>query len=256
MGRRALRKIPASCYLSGHLLRLESMQPPFISADHFPAGSGRSLATAAPSALTHPTGGLEVEVGSGKVLFLAGAADAHPERNFLGIEIAKKYAEFIAARLARQGSANAKIIAGDAEIFFRDFLRDKVVTAVHIYFPDPWWKKRHHKRRIMNERFLQQVVRVLSAGGRLHFWTDVEEYYQLSLELIHERIALQGPVQVPEQAAQHPLDYRTHFERRTRLVGLPVYRAEFIKPHEPLTQERNSTPLDSAAQERTTSPNS
>jgi tRNA (guanine-N7-)-methyltransferase len=70
---------------------------------------------------------------------------------------------------------------------------------------------------------------VLVPGGRLHFWTDVEEYFRLSTALIAKCIPLQGPLTVAEPKPVHDLDYRTHFERRTRLEGLPVYRAEFVK---------------------------
>jgi tRNA (guanine-N7-)-methyltransferase len=74
------------------------------------------------------------------------------------------------------------------------------------------------------------VERTLAPGGRLHFWTDVEEYFHTTLELIAATVRLAGPLTVLEQPAEHDLDYRTHFERRTRQNELPVYRAEFSKP--------------------------
>ncbi len=76
------------------------------------------------------------------------------------------------------------MIHGDAQRVFAEVLPEVSVAAVHVYFPDPWWKKRHRKRRVMNERFLRDVERVLIPGGALHFWTDVEEYFQTTLELI------------------------------------------------------------------------
>ena len=101
--------------------------------------------------------------------------------------------------------------------------------AVHVYFPDPWWKARHHKRRVLTEAFLSDVVRTLEPGGRLHFWTDVKDYFDATLELIAHQSLLVGPFEVPEEQPEHDLDYRTHFERRTRLQQQPVYRAEFEK---------------------------
>lgn len=213
MGRRALPKIPAGIDLTDHLLDLRQLHPPLRRDDLFPTLDD-----------------MEVEVGSGKGLFLANAAETVSERAFLGIEVAGKYARFIAYRLARKQLANAKIVHGDAEQLFREFLADHSIFAVHIYFPDPWWKKRHHKRRIMNEAFLHHVTRVLKPGGKLHFWTDVEPYYREALDLIRERIGLDGPLSVPEAAPQHDLDYRTHFERRKRQAGLAIFRAEFVKP--------------------------
>lgn len=212
MGRRALRKIDPSLDLSGHFRLLEEMPPPFDAEALF----GRR----AP---------LEIEVGSGKGLFLAGAAEQHPERNFLGIEVARKYARFAAARLAKAELPNAVMLHGDGLQFFDQHLADNSIDAVHVYFPDPWWKKRHRQRRVMNEAFLKNIQCVLIDDGALHFWTDVEEYFQTTLELIAEVTDFVGPIDVPPRAAEHDLDYRTHFERRMRLSGLPVYRSEFRK---------------------------
>jgi tRNA (guanine-N7-)-methyltransferase len=112
---------------------------------------------------------------------------------------------------------------------FRELLPADSLAAIHVYFPDPWWKARHHKRRVMTEAFLADVVRTLRVGGRLHFWTDVEEYFTSTLELIARSTPLAGPMAVEERSAEHDLDYRTHFERRMRLHGEPVYRSEFEK---------------------------
>lgn len=213
MGRRALPKIDPTLDLSRHLLTLTELEPPFVASRWF----GRE----AP---------LEIEVGSGKGLFLTAAAANDPTHNFVGVEIGAKYARFAASRLARRGLNNACMISGDALRFMREFIANDSVAAVHVYFPDPWWKKRHRKRRVMNEGLVADVQRCLVPGGRLHFWTDVEEYFQVTLELLASATRLSGPHPVSERPAEHDLDYRTHFERRMRMHGLPVYRAEFIKP--------------------------
>lgn len=213
MGRRALRKIDPRLELSHHLRLLEQLPEPLN-----------------PPSLFGRTAPLEIEVGSGKGLFLQNAASANPERDFLGVEVGFKYARFTAARLAKRKLSNAVAVHGDALRLFRDRLSDGCVAAVHVYFPDPWWKARHKKRRVLNEPFLADVVRILEPGGRLHFWTDVQEYFDSTLELIARCTPLTGPLPVAESPAQHTLDYRTHFERRTRLAGNSVYRSEFVRP--------------------------
>jgi tRNA (guanine-N7-)-methyltransferase len=210
MGRRALPNIDPSLDLSRHLKAWDDLPRPWDAAPLF----GRE----AP---------LEVEVGSGKGMFLQSASLGTPHHNFLGAEIARKYAHFCAARLARHEINNAVMVRCDAERLFKELLPDASLFAVHVYFPDPWWKKRHHKRRVMNEAFLQDVVRTLAPGGSLHFWTDVKEYFDASLELIAAHTRLVGPLPVPERPAEHDLDFRTHFERRMRLLDEPVYRAQF-----------------------------
>ena len=210
MARRALRKLDPTLDLTGRLLTLEQLSQPFDPATLF--------ARRAP---------LEIEMGSGKGLFLSSAAAARPDRNFLGVEIAKKYAAHCAARCARAELANAVMISGDGLRLFREFLPAASAAAVHVYFPDPWWKKRHRKRRVLNELFLLDVHRVLQPAGTLHFWTDVEEYFLSTLELIAGLRRFDGPLAVPEARPEHDLDYRTHFERRKRREGVPIFRSEF-----------------------------
>lgn len=212
MGRRSVRKPDPQLDLAGYLLEVEQLGQPLDAAALF----GR----VAP---------LEIEVGSGKGLFLQTAAQKYPDTNFLGIELAAKYARHAAGRLAKYRLTNGKLIAGDALRVFREHLSGECADAVHVYFPDPWWKKRHKKRRVMTAEFIRDLHRVLKPGGTLHFWTDVEEYFQTTLDLIAAESLFSAPIAVPESAAEHDLDFRTHFERRMRMHELPVYRSQFRK---------------------------
>jgi tRNA (guanine-N7-)-methyltransferase len=212
MARRALRKINPSVDLARNLKTPEQLPRPF-----------------APETLFGRSAPLEVEIGSGKGLFLRSAALARPEIDFLGVEIAARYAEFAAAGLAKRSIANAIVVVGDAVELFDQWIPDGVLAAVHLYFPDPWWKRRHKKRRVIQESFVPQIERTLKPGGSLHFWTDVEEYYHTALALIAQETRLEGPIAVAETPSTGDMDYRTHFERRTRLGGQPVYRSEFRK---------------------------
>ena len=219
MGRRAVRNIHLGLDLTGKLLEFDDLPNPW---DH------------AASLFDAPRP-LEVEVGSGKGLFLRRETARRPEHNFLGIEVAYKYARFAAANLLRDGRDNAAMVAGDALRIFRELIPDGELEAVHVYFPDPWWKSRHRKRRVLNEAFLSDVGRTLRPGGALHFWTDVQEYFESTLELIDQMRAsdaglpLEGPHEVEEPPSEHDLDFHTHFERRTRQNGEPVYRSMYVK---------------------------
>jgi tRNA (guanine-N7-)-methyltransferase len=212
MGRRALRKIDPRLDLSRHLKTFDQLPRPFSGAALF----GR-------------TAPLEVEVGSGKGLFLRSAAAARPDTDFLGIEIAARYARFCAAGLARGGLTNAVMVVGDAVRLFAEVVPEGILAAVHVYFPDPWWKRRHKKRRVMRESLVRDIERTLRPGGLLHYWSDVEEYFRTGVALILAETHLEGPFDVPEAPSEGDLDYRTHFERRTRLSGGKVHRAQFRK---------------------------
>lgn len=236
MGRRALRKLDPAIDLSRFLAEVESLSPPFVPQSLFTAlrqadSAATSDEAAAPTPSSQaPSRPLEVEIGSGKGLFMTAASGQRPEHDFLGVEIAAKYARHAAARLARAGRKNAVMLHGDARRLMHILLPDACAAAVHVYFPDPWWKKRHLKRRLMNELFVQQIERVLAPRGELHFWTDVEEYFHSVLELIPAVTRLIGP-EVPDAApAAHDLDYRTHFERRMRKHDEAVFRSLFRKP--------------------------
>ena len=213
MGRRALGKSDPRLDLTSHLVTAQRLPQLWDQEQLFP--------TSQP---------LEVEVGSGKGLFLYRQATASPQKNLLGIEISSKYARFSASRLARAGLTNARVVHADARQVFCEMLPDASLAAIHIYFPDPWWKKRHHKRRLLTAGFASQISRTLISGGFLHFWTDVAETYEAGLTVLNADNYLEGPYAVLSRDAEHDLDYQTHFERRMRLRGKDIYRAEFMRP--------------------------
>ncbi len=234
MGRRALRPIDPSLDLSRHFFVDEDLPRPWSTSALFPVVCpGEESADAAHTSdeerahvAARP---LELDIGCGKGMYISAAAAATPERNFIGVELRGKYARYTASRLARRRLTNAISVKADAERLLREDLPPDSIAAIHVYFPDPWWKARHKKRRIMNADFLKQVERVLQPGGKLHFWTDVEEYFLIGVETVKSATKLEGPFDVPEKRPEHDLDYRTNFERRKRMLGLSIFRAEFVK---------------------------
>lgn len=212
MGRRVLPKKDPNIDFSGYFTEVDSLSIPWN-----------------PQSLFAQPQELEIEVGSGKGLFLSSASLQCPARNYLGNEIAHKYCHFAAYRLAQQQRPNARMLRGDGLKLFREHLPDECAVAVHVYFPDPWWKARHRRRRVMQPEFIRDIERVLKPEGVFHFWTDVEEYFDETLVLMREHCALSGPHRVEIKPAEHDLDYRTHFERRMRRLEHDVFRSKFHK---------------------------
>lgn len=172
----------------------------------------------------HP---VELEIGSGKGLFLINAASSVTGHNFLGVELARKYARMAALRLARRQLANAKIWRGDARLIIGRLVPEASLRVVHVYFPDPWWKKRHKKRRVFTEELVAQIARALELGGELRVASDVEEYFVLIQSLIATNPRFrEEPVPEPK-GPEHELDYLTNFERKYRLEGRPIFRAHY-----------------------------
>jgi tRNA (guanine-N7-)-methyltransferase len=170
----------------------------------------------------HP---VEIEVGSGRGLFLVNSGTDSPEVNFLGIEYDFKEGRRAARRLQKRELANVRILGADARIVLRDYLPDRSARATHVYFPDPWWKRRHKKRRIFDAAFVTQAARILCVGGHLHARTDVEEYFGVITALVAGNPAFVALPPPAERAPEHDMDYYTSFERKKRKLGLPIFRA-------------------------------
>ncbi len=118
----------------------------------------------------------DVELGSGKGRFLLEMAAAFPERNFLGVERAAKYHRLLCERAAKRGVTNIRMLRTTAEDLLFRLLAPASVGALYVLFPDPWPKKRHHKRRLFTPDTVRAMLRALVPGGRLLVKTDHPEY--------------------------------------------------------------------------------
>jgi tRNA (guanine-N7-)-methyltransferase len=125
----------------------------------------------------HPGQRLEIEIGSGKGTFLVNQAAAAPDTNYLGIEWAHEFYLYTADRVRRHALRNVRMLHTDATEFLQWRLPDAIAAVVHLYFSDPWPKKKHHRRRVVQDAFLAQVHRVLMPGGELRVVTDHDEYW-------------------------------------------------------------------------------
>jgi tRNA (guanine-N7-)-methyltransferase len=120
---------------------------------------------------------IHIEVGSGKGTFLVNQAKAQPNVNFLGIEWARKYYRFAVDRIGRWGLTNVRLIRTDAVTLVKDHVSDNSVDCFHIYFPDPWPKRRHHKKRFLCTINLDNLIRSLKPLGQIRIATDHAEYF-------------------------------------------------------------------------------
>ena len=170
---------------------------------------------------------VELEVGFGKGLFLLTAAQAHGEINFVGVEIVRKYQLFTATRLAKRNLNNVRVACADVRLFLPRCVPAASLQAIHVYFPDPWWKKRHHKRRVFTAEFVVECVRILRPGGQLHAVTDVEDYAAVMSALLAEQAALRPLPPPSEKEPSHDLDYLTNFERKFRKFGKSIFRMRY-----------------------------
>lgn len=173
----------------------------------------------------HP---LELEIGSGKGTFLTDQAKRRPDFNFVGLERARKYWMYAADRLRRNGCVNTRMILGDAAVFLTEILADVSLSAIHVYFPDPWPKKRHHKRRLIQQPFLEQVERVLEPGGRLQVVTDFENYFHQIEQTVRASRLIATDYRTPGSAGEGEI-VGTNFERKYRREGRPFYAIAAIK---------------------------
>lgn len=120
---------------------------------------------------------VELEIGTGKAAFLLRRARAHPERNFLGIEWANQFYKFAVDRMQRWRVPNVRMLRTDAAHFVKVVCPRVSLAALHVYHPDPWPKKRHHKRRLFQPAFVEAAVQCLVPGGHWAVQTDHAEYF-------------------------------------------------------------------------------
>ncbi|MBX9678827.1 MAG: tRNA (guanosine(46)-N7)-methyltransferase TrmB [Gemmataceae bacterium] len=168
---------------------------------------------------------VEIEVGFGKGAFLTQVCQSRPTAHFLGIEIERKYVLMAAGRIAKLAPKNVRLACTDAKWFFSNRVASSSVDVVHVFFPDPWWKNRHKKRKLMSPDFVADIGRVLKPGGIFHFKTDVKDYFEQTQIVLGPEPTLR---EEPDSA--YGLDgAMTNFERKYRIEGRPIYRAIYSK---------------------------
>ncbi|MGZ8192166.1 MAG: tRNA (guanosine(46)-N7)-methyltransferase TrmB [Methylobacter sp.] len=172
---------------------------------------------------------LYVEIGFGNGDSLAKMAAANPDKNYIGIEVHRPGVGHLLLRLEQQGLNNVRIYCHDAIEIFEQKITDNSVAGVYLFFPDPWPKKKHHKRRIVRPDFVELLVRKLKSGGYFHAATDWQNYAENMLAVLSAETAISNSSNTDdycERPAYRPL---TKFEQRGLRLGHGVWDLIFKK---------------------------
>ena len=187
------------------IIELRSILEPLNVAEYFPK--------------TQP---LEIELGCGDASFLLSYAAAHPERNFIGVERLGGRIRKLDRKGRRASLANLRGARIESGYFLEYLMPPKSATALHIYFPDPWPKRKHLKNRFINERFTEIAERVLQPGGIVYLRTDHTDYFE-QMESVFAAAKDFRPVETPEELSSVLTDFEAEFLKQ----GLKTNRAAY-----------------------------
>jgi tRNA (guanine-N7-)-methyltransferase len=162
-----------------------------------------------------------LEIGFGMGETTAAIAQAHPECNYLGIEVHSPGVGSLLKSIGERGLTNVRIVQHDAVPVIECMVAPGSLAGVHIFFPDPWPKKRHHKRRLIRPPFVHMLASCLAPEGYLHLATDWEDYAQQMLDVLNREPLLVNTV--PDYAPRPVHRPLTKFEQRGRKLGHPVW---------------------------------
>ena len=170
---------------------------------------------------------LEIGFGNGEQLRHAGAGE--PGSNHLGIEVHRPGVGRLLNALAADGLENVRVYAHDAVEVLAAEVADGALAELRMYFPDPWPKSRHHKRRLIQPEFVALAARKLAPGGRLHLATDWQDYAGQMLAVLDASDALRNCSGAGRYAERPPWRIGTHFERRGVRLGHDVFDLVYEK---------------------------
>lgn len=162
----------------------------------------------------------ELEIGCGKGRFLVAAAGRWPERDFLAVEYSRKMVRKVRDKVVREGLANVRLLHGEAKRFIGELAPDAAFTRIHVYFPDPWPKRRHAKHRFFAGSVPRDLARVLVPGGELFFSTDHEPYFREVVARLRGVADLVGVL--PDAFDDLPA---SGFDAIFGARGVPIFRA-------------------------------
>jgi tRNA (guanine-N7-)-methyltransferase len=172
---------------------------------------------------------LEVELGFGRPHFLLERAREAPDHDIVGIEWKGRWPHLVWQKQARGEARNVRAIHGNAWLLFGALFGPSSLRAVYLNFPDPWWKSKHRKRRIVSDAFARLIASRLERGGMLMLQTDVASLLEDMLERFEAQPELVNPHGPGRLAPEKPVGASSHRERRCRAEDIPVFRAVLQK---------------------------
>jgi tRNA (guanine-N7-)-methyltransferase len=175
------------------------------------------------------SGPLVLEIGFGMGQSLVATAAAKPETNFIGIEVHKPGVGKLLHSMEERGVDNIRIYCHDAVEVLRDCIPDASLDSVQIFFPDPWHKKRHNKRRLIQTPFVAQLISKLKPGGILHLATDWEDYARQMMDVLDAAEELSNTSGVGQFAPRPQHRPLTKFEMRGERLGHGVWDLVFSR---------------------------
>jgi tRNA (guanine-N7-)-methyltransferase len=175
------------------------------------------------------SGPLELEIGCGMGGFALAHAREHPDTRYVAFEWRKKYARYVQARADKLGLTNVRVIEADARVEIPRLFLPGTLSVIHLQFPDPWWKRSHHKRAILQAPFARLLYELTKPGGHFDLRTDVEDR-ALQMMTTLEQAGFVNPLGRGVFHPYDPGDLPSSRERRYLASGQPVYRARLHKP--------------------------
>lgn len=181
---------------------------------------------------------VELEVGFGNGVFLLQIAKDNPDKNFIGIELVNFFARKADKKLKNAGIQNVRLFVGDAKLLLLILFKDKVFSHIYFNFPDPWFKKRHKKRRLLKLNFNRLLAKRLKDNGFVSIVTDHPEFRDFVIEsMIDSGIFMS---EYPSGfTTENPGHYPTKYEQKWRSQGKEIYYMKFRKIHHPLVFDVN-----------------
>lgn len=170
-----------------------------------------------------------IEIGFGMGQSLLAMAKNNPHLNYIGIEVHKAGVGSLAADLHDNQLTNVRLVAHDAVEVLKTQIKDSTLAGVQIFFPDPWHKKRHHKRRLVQPSFMQLIAEKLKAGGFIHCATDWQEYAEYMMEVLSAEPLLINSQENGGYAPRPESRPLTKFEQRGEKLGHGVWDLIFNK---------------------------